>query len=54
MPGRPAGYSDEENDSDDYYNDNIYTNHDEIAVAESTEIQSCNDPWSNMVLENQL
>ena len=52
MPGRPAGYSDEENDSDDYYHDNIYTNHDDIAVAESTEIQSCNDPWSNMVLEN--
>ena len=52
MPGRPAGYSDEENDSDDYYHDNINTNYDDIAVPESTEIESCNDPWSNMVLEN--
>ena len=52
MPGRPAGYSDEENDSDDYYHETINTNYDDIAVAESTEIQSCNDPWSNMVLEN--
>ena len=53
MPGRPAGYSDEEeHDSDDYYHDNINTNYDDIAVPESTEIESCNDPWSNMVLES--
>ena len=52
MAGRPAGYSDEENDSDEYgcYNDENYANPDEESA--STAIEATKDPWSTLILES--
>ena len=50
MAGRPAGYSDEENDSEnyDYYdNTNCNLNSDELPAAV---VEQTKDPWSSLVL----
>ena len=51
MAGRPAGYSDEENDSEDYnYYENTSYNHNEDLQA-SAVAETPKDPWAAAVFE---
>ena len=52
MAGRPAGYSDEENDSQDYdYYDNT-NNYENEVLPVSEDPESSKDPWSRLVFQS--